>query len=338
MRPRAQDPTSWKEEFLAIQAFLTRSHEVLSKHLQDAKTNREERLRYFDTYPDDPDFYHHAVRRQGAEYLSDLAERRARYAEIDKLESQKPQHTQERLPVQLPEPLSGGPATTGRHESSKVRQDVQSTKVQSVNELKAQSTEDSTNAQASTQNKISEEDLARLIDFANEFKKKIVDVTDEQFGFAKSIQSTVSALTEQVGQDPASTLDFNLNILGSAHTMFRSELDDKITEAIKLSQEKGLSEDPTEAELLQMEAELKQQFLPLQVVSRILTDAVSDASAEKPGEEVLPSWKAVTEFFEWKAGYSFDDCLADCAVLCSEIILHAVLEFVFFPSFYKHDC
>lgn len=264
--------------------------------------------------------YHRLLKLEGAKYLSEIAQRRAQIEEINR-----------RLPSQQSRLPTHGPITSGMHQDTKVRQDVQPTKIQPVYKAKAQSTVTSTNTQTSTGNRISEDDLTLLTAFGNKFKKMMVDEADKHFGFVKSIQSTTSALVEQIGQDAAFTLDQKFDILDSAHALFRKRVDDKISELINVFPEQVLSNVPNDDELYETEAELKRAFHPLEVVYRILTDAVSEASAEKLADEVLPSWQAVTEFFEWKAGYSFDDCLSDCVIICSEIALFGDSESVFFP-------
>ena len=56
----------------------------------------------------------------------------------------------------------------------------------------------------------------------------------------------------------------------------------------------------------------------LKIVLDILRESLSEAEAEEHNISARPQWAIIMEFFEWKAGYTLQDCLSDCANIWSE--------------------
>ena len=286
---------------------MTKSYEAFSKKLHDSFDNKEELLKYFDTYPDEPEFFHRRKDRalpitRGSD---DPTLAKAREALFNRYSEQG---TSQETPAQL-----YPTAVPGARPGDDVLVPVVQDEILSNSNSKAQLLDTSVDPKLPVQDQMLDLELSSKLDAEiKKIRERMMAVIDGQRSSVDSMRSLTIKFANEISETQESILMSIFDTLEAATTMFRAVLDFRIDHTTRREWENMLDDSPPDISL-------KHHISPIHGVSEMLQESFSEASAETPNDQAFPSWTAVMEFFEWKAGYAFEGCLSDCAVILSEM-------------------
>lgn len=312
--PREINAKGVAEKISEFQSFMINSYEALSKKLQELD-NKEERLNYFEKYPYESEDFH---RRKERELLiargsDDSTLAKAREALFGHSEP----GTSQAAPAQL-----YPTAIPGAWPSDDVQVPVVQDELPSNSSSKAQLLDTSVDPKLPVQDRMSDLELTPEVDAEiKKFRERIMAVIDDQWSSVDSMRSLTIKFANKISKTQESVLTSAFNTLEAATTTSRVRLDFTVSRITKEEWENMNSQADGSGHLehLPPDEYFKRRILPIHVALGMLHESLSEASAETPNDQELPSWTAVMEFFEWKAGYAFESCLSDCAVILSEM-------------------
>ena len=296
---------------------MTRSYEAFSKKLHDGLKNKDERLKYFDTYPDKTELFYRTKERErsvamGSDYPTPAKARESffgRSPERGTSQTTPAQLDQTAMPGAWPsDDTAGVPAERRSYPDSETRL-----------------LESSVDAKPPEQNQMSDLEFVPEMDAEfRRFPESCFVINDDQLRTVDSIRSLTTQFASEMIKNQDSVLTSALNSIEAAIRISRAELD-FILDHIPKQEWESMKEEERDLrtfENMQPSSITRPDFFPIHVTFRILQESVSEASAKNPTDQELPSWTAVMEFFEWRAGYAFDQCLSDCAAKLSDRILN----------------
>ena len=370
---------------------MTRSYEAFSKKLHDSLQNKEEGLKYFDTYPYEPEeFYRRQelglpIERPGGSIMYNVPIGRpyetednqkstepglpvamgsnsstmdeARRAHFGKktetrasqtipkqlnqasLPTAKPPDTQKQQQKLQPENIVVTPSVGTVMQDNNIKNNpVVQDKQPSHSSPKTQSVELGVDPKLPIQDRISNLGLSPKMDAdLKRYWEGLFTINEGQRSSVDFIRSLTIKFAKDISKNQESTLSSAFNTLEVATTIIGATLDfyfDRSTEKdwkVMIEQVDGRTEKDWEVTIGQVDrlihledlpfhASLGRLIFPILMASEILQESLSEASAEMPNDQELPSWTAVMEFFEYKAGYAFERCLSDYAVSISEMV------------------
>ena len=293
---------------------MTKAYEALSKSLHKSLDNKEERLKYFDTYPYEPEEFYKRKERglamiEGSEGSTLANAREVLFGpsvEVGNSQATLAQSNQNNMPGAWPS------------DEIPVVQDERP----SYTSPKTQLPEASVDRKLPAQNQMSDLRLKPRVEAeVKRVSKAMFEINDNQRSAVDSMRSLTFKFANEISQNQESVLTSAFNTLEATTSMLRAmwvDLFEHFTESewedmIKQEGKSGhLDDSPLN--------DFKRDIFPIHLASKILQESLSEASAETPKDQELPSWTAVMDFFEWRAGYAFERCLSDCAVISSEKI------------------
>ena len=338
---------------------MIKSYEAFSKKLHDSLLNKEEGLKYFDTYPYEPEELRRrkefglrveypyepenvqiverpAVLESGGSTMDDARKTLpAHTAVIGTSQTAPGQSNQTTLPgpkptdTQNPQqdlhpntdavtPLVGAVAQEIKRDDIPVVRDERS----SHSSPKTQLLDTSVGPKLPVQHRLSDLELTPKMDAEiKRFWKGLWAINDSQRSIVDSMRSLTIKFANEISKNQELVLTSAFNAIEAATTMFRVVLDfmyDRMT--MEEWEQIRRGDDSVQFDDLPFYKDFRRWIFPIQVVSEIFQESLSEASAEIPNDKKLPSWTAVMDFFEWKAGYNFEKCLSDCAVIRREMI------------------
>lgn len=313
--PREIQPGYWEENCSEFHVFMTRSYEVFSKKLHDELKNKDERLKYFDTYPHEPEIFYRMTEHERSiykvSYYPTPAEvQKSFFNRSPKLGASKTtpaQLDQIAVPGAGPsDDIPGVPAERRSYPGSET-----------------QLLESSVDPKPPGQDQISDLELITEMDADfRRFRESLHTFNDDQLRTVDSIRTLTTKFASEMSKKQGYVLTSALNSIEAATKMTGASMDIFFDHMPKKDWENMNEEERDVGTFDNMppSSVIGAHIFPIHMTFRILQESFSEASAEKAKDEELPSWTAVMEFFEWKAGYAFDQCLSDCAANLSDMV------------------
>ena len=321
---------------------MIRAYEAFSKKLHDSLHNKEDGLKYFDTYPYEPEVFYRmkelklptatgsgsSTMDEAREALwgptAELGTSQTTPRKLNRTASPgvKPSDGQTRQQDLQP----GSAAVIPR--VGNYKQDTKSYDIQlgqeerpSRSSSETRLVEPSMDPKLAVQDQVLEPELTSEIRAEWErFWERAFEINDDQRSAVDSMRSLISKFANEISKNQETVMTSAFDTLGAATTISRAGLD-FMYDQFKTSGNITIGvDDIPQSDESSHPGNLRRYISPVFVASEILQESLSEASAEISTDQEIPSWTAVTDFFEWKAGYAFEKCLSDCAVIISDMI------------------
>ena len=168
--------------------------------------------------------------------------------------------------------------------------------------------------------KLSDMDVAKKDGLFKRLREHVSETTNQGHRSVRAIRSFILHFSKQITTSAAGDHDPKSILLNACDTMevslthLHREFDLHLSEIVEYEFREMLSNSTSDEDsTAQMLAHFQDFTPPLNLILKILNDSKSEASSEMSQDQALPEWNVIMEYFEWKAGYSFQECLSDCA-------------------------
>ena len=186
--------------------------------------------------------------------------------------------------------------------------------------MASQAGEEITNSKGQSTTELSDVDLAKCIELNKSFQSRFLGILDQHLGIVDSIRIIMADFDAQIDQGQKESLKSACRKSEDALASCRSHIDIAFTEEMITQWKHEPSWDSSQQEFDLELKEMLRMFEAMRVTLQTLQESISEASAGNSADQSVPSWTAVLENFEWKAGYPFDQCWHDCAMDCIKSI------------------
>ena len=178
---------------------------------------------------------------------------------------------------------------------------------------------DATTSESLSPAVLTEMEISRRITGLESIFQAIHEFSEQSLEALQRIRFILGSYSEQLG-DSASALVACAFIEACVHHIGWQNNEPEWRDMAKQDLMRQSSLTDYDSELAEILHELKDAFQlqVLKIVLDILRESLSEAEAEEHNKPPRPQWPSVMEFFEWKAGYTLQECLSDCANIWSE--------------------
>ena len=291
--------------------------------------NREEGLKYFDTYPLEPKEYYSRKallenKSHGAE-KSESGNRKAPSEDLQirgttpawKLQGEWDAPVSNDSIFQASEHRLNSENSPNSRELQKAGPATQDTREFDDSSHTAMMTSPASEGFArykrQSKTELSDEDLAKCIELNKSLQSQYFRFLDQHLGIVDSIRFIIADFDAQIEHSQKERLKSACRKSENVLASFRSHIDVAFTEEMITAWKHEPSWDSCQQDFDRDINELLGKFEAMHVTLQTIRESITEASTGNSANQSVPSWTAVLENFEWKAGYPFDQCWHDCA-------------------------